>query len=37
MNALKRKEDEAPIAQPAPGPEQALLTEIRDLLKQQNK
>ncbi len=37
MNALKRKEDEAPIAQPVPGPEQALLTEIRDLLKQQNK
>lgn len=37
MNALKRKEDEAPIAQLAPGPEQALLTEIRDLLKQQNK
>ena len=37
MNALKRKEDEAPMAQPAPGPEQALLTEIRDLLKQQNK
>ena len=37
MNALKRKEDETPVAQPAPGPEEALLTEIRDFLKQQNK
>ena len=32
MNALKRKQDEAPAAPPAPTPEEKLLTEIRDLL-----
>ena len=37
MNALKRKEEETPVAQLAPSPEEALLMEIRDLLKQQNK
>ena len=37
INALKRKEEEMPAAPTAPGPEEALLTEIRDLLKQQNK
>lgn len=37
MNALKRKEEAAPAAPPAPGAEEVLLTEIRDLLKNQNK
>jgi large conductance mechanosensitive channel len=37
MNALKRKEEETPVALPAPSPEEALLMEIRDLLKQQKK
>lgn len=37
MNALKRKEESAPASLPAPGPEEVLLTEIRDLLKKQNK
>ncbi|WP_306550080.1 large-conductance mechanosensitive channel protein MscL [Daejeonella sp.] len=37
MNALKRKEEESPVAQLAPSPEEALLMEIRDLLKQQKK
>lgn len=37
INALKRKEEEAPASPAAPGPEEALLTEIRDLLRQQNK
>jgi large conductance mechanosensitive channel len=37
MNALKRKEEETPVAQLAPSPEEALLMEIRDLLKQQKK
>lgn len=37
INALKRKEEAAPEAPAAPGPEEALLTEIRDLLKQQSK
>ena len=32
MNALKRKQEEAPAAPPAPTPEEKLLTEIRDLL-----
>jgi len=32
INALKRKEAEAPSAPPAPTPSEALLTEIRDLL-----
>lgn len=34
INALKRKEEAQPPAPPAPSPEQELLTEIRDLLKQ---
>lgn len=34
MNSLKRKEEAAPAAPPAPSKEEALLTEIRDLLKQ---
>ncbi len=37
MNSLKRKEEAAPSIPPAPGAEEALLTEIRDLLKNQNK
>ena len=37
MNALKRKEEETPVITKAPGPEEALLMEIRDLLKQQKK
>jgi large conductance mechanosensitive channel len=37
INALKRKEEAEPAAAPAPGPEETLLTEIRDLLKQQAK
>ena len=37
MNALKRKEEETPVTTKAPGPEEALLMEIRDLLKQQKK
>lgn len=35
MNNLKRKEEIAPAAPPAPTADQALLAEIRDLLKQQ--
>jgi len=35
MNSLKRKEEEAPAAPPAPSKQETLLTEIRDLLKQQ--
>ena len=34
MNAMKKKEEEAPAAPPAPTNEEILLTEIRDLLKQ---
>ncbi len=34
INALKRKEEEAPKPEPAPSAEQVLLTEIRDLLKE---
>ncbi len=33
---FKKKEEEAPAAAPAPTKEEVLLTEIRDLLKQQN-
>ena len=33
INSLKKKEEEAPKAPPAPSAEQVLLTEIRDLLK----
>jgi len=32
INAMKRKEDEAPAAPPVPTKEEVLLTEIRDLL-----
>ncbi len=35
MNSLKKKEEEAPAAPPEPSKEELLLTEIRDLLKQQ--
>ncbi|MDE1515414.1 MULTISPECIES: large-conductance mechanosensitive channel protein MscL [Vibrio] len=35
INSLKRKEEEAPKAAPAPTPDQQLLSEIRDLLKAQ--
>ena len=34
---FKKKETEAPAAPPEPSKEEVLLTEIRDLLKQQNK
>lgn len=37
INTLKRKEEAGPAAAPAPGPEETLLAEIRDLLKQQAK
>lgn len=40
INRLKREEgvaEEAPAAPPAPSNEEVLLSEIRDLLKQQNK
>jgi large conductance mechanosensitive channel len=33
MNSLKRKEEAAPAAPPAPSKEEQLLAEIRDLLK----
>jgi large conductance mechanosensitive channel len=33
LNTLKRKEEEAPDAPPAPTKEEVLLTEIRDLLR----
>ena len=35
MNALMRKKEEAPAAPPAPSAEEVLLTEIRDLLREQ--
>lgn len=34
MNSLKKKEEAAPAAPPAPTKEETLLTEIRDLLKE---
>jgi len=34
INRLKREEEEAPAAPPAPSPQELLLGEIRDLLKQ---
>ncbi len=37
MMKFKKKEEEAPAPAPAPSQEEVLLTEIRDLLKQQNK
>jgi len=33
MNSLKKKEEAAPAAPPAPTKDQELLSEIRDLLK----
>jgi len=35
INRFKKKAEEAPAAPPAPSKEEVLLTEIRDLLKQQ--
>lgn len=35
--ALAKKKEEAPPAPPEPSAEEKLLTEIRDLLKEQNK
>ncbi len=35
MMKFKKKEEETPAAPPAPGKEEVLLTEIRDLLRQQ--
>ena len=35
MNSMKKKEEEAPAKPPEPSAEEKLLTEIRDLLKQQ--
>ncbi|RMI01951.1 large-conductance mechanosensitive channel protein MscL [Stutzerimonas nitrititolerans] len=37
INTLKRQEAEASSAPPAPTKEEVLLTEIRDLLKEQNR
>lgn len=37
MNKLQAKKEEAPVAPPAPTKEEQLLSEIRDLLKEQNK
>jgi large conductance mechanosensitive channel len=34
VNRLKRKEEEHPSTPPTPSPQEVLLTEIRDLLKQ---
>lgn len=34
INSLQKKNEEAPIAPPAPSKEEVLLTEIRDLLKE---
>ena len=37
MNSLKKKEEAAPAAPPAPSKEEVLLSEIRDLLKDQKQ
>ncbi|MFP1830864.1 large-conductance mechanosensitive channel protein MscL [Lonsdalea quercina] len=37
MNKMRRKEEEKPAAPTKPSAEEMLLTEIRDLLKEQNK
>jgi len=37
INSLKRKQEEAPSAPPAPTKDQELLSEIRDLLKAQQE
>jgi large conductance mechanosensitive channel len=34
INSLKRKQEEAPAAPPEPSPEEVLLSEIRDILKE---
>jgi len=36
INRLHRKKEEEPKAPPVPSKEEVLLTEIRDLLKEQN-
>jgi large conductance mechanosensitive channel len=36
INSLRRKQEEAPAAPPAPTAEEVLLTEIRDLLKERS-
>ena len=36
MNAVKKKDEEAPAAPPAPSKEEVLLTEIRDALRASN-
>jgi large conductance mechanosensitive channel len=36
MNSMKKKQETAPAAPPAPTKEEILLTEIRDLLKNRN-
>lgn len=36
FNRFQRKKEEAPLAPPEPSPEEVLLTEIRDLLKDQS-
>ena len=36
MSKLEKKKEEAPATPPAPSKEEMLLTDIRDLLKQQN-
>lgn len=37
MNSFHKKKEEVPAEPPAPSKEETLLTEIRDLLKEQNK
>lgn len=37
INSMKRKEEAQPIPPTAPGKEEQLLTEIRDLLKEQKQ
>ncbi|MDR1707541.1 large-conductance mechanosensitive channel protein MscL [Dysgonomonas sp.] len=37
MNSLQNKKEETPAEPPAPTKEEVLLSEIRDLLKEQNK
>ena len=37
LNRFKKKEEEAPVAPPAPTKEEELLTQIRDILEKQNK
>ena len=37
MNTLRKKEEDAPATPPAPSKEEQLLSEIRDLIKEQNE